>query len=109
MLVAVLAALGALFDRFLNPYYLNVLVRVGINTILAVSLNLINGFTGLFSIGHAGFMAIGAYTAAAVSVYGGPALHEALDAIVGPAAADVVLLAAALGAGSALAAVAGVV
>ncbi len=34
---------------------------VGINVILAVSLNLINGITGQFSIGHAGFMAVGAY------------------------------------------------
>ena len=37
----------------------------GVNIILAVSLNLINGITGQFSLGHAGFMAIGAYTAAA--------------------------------------------
>src|SRR5262245_54546211 len=90
--VAALAALGWLLDRYLNAYYLNILVRVGINVILAVSLNLINGFTGLFSIGHAGFMAIGAYTAAAVSVYGGPGLHGMLDPVAGPAFADVVLL-----------------
>jgi branched-chain amino acid transport system permease protein len=105
--VAALAALGWLLDRYLNAYYLNILVRIGINIILAVSLNLINGFTGLFSIGHAGFMAIGAYTSAAVSVYGGPGLHGALDSITGPACADLVLLAIALAAGSALAALAG--
>ena len=40
---------------------------VGINIILAVSLNLINGHTGQFSLGHAGFMAVGAYTAAAIT------------------------------------------
>jgi branched-chain amino acid transport system permease protein len=106
--VAALAALGWLLDRYLNAYYLNVLVRIGINIILAVSLNLINGFTGLFSIGHAGFMAIGAYTSAAVSVYGGPGLHTALDPITGRAGADLVLLTVALAAGSALAALAGV-
>src|SRR4051794_8841906 len=34
---------------------------VGVNVILAVSLNIVNGMTGQFSIGHAGFMAVGAY------------------------------------------------
>ena len=106
--VAFLAALSWLLDRFLNPYYYQVLVLIGINVILAVSLNLINGFTGLFSIGHAGFMAIGAYTSAAVSVYGGPGLHGAIDPVIGTSAADTVLLLVAIGAGSVLAATAGV-
>ncbi|MDI3316584.1 MAG: branched-chain amino acid ABC transporter permease [Bacillota bacterium] len=48
----------------LNPYLQAQVFTVGINIILAVSLNLINGFTGQFSLGHAGFMAVGAYTAA---------------------------------------------
>lgn len=47
-----------------NAYFLDVAVACGINITLAVSLNLINGFTGQFSLGHAGFMSIGAYTAA---------------------------------------------
>ena len=106
--VALLAALSWLLDRFLNPYYYQVLVLIGINVILAVSLNLINGFTGLFSIGHAGFMAIGAYTSAAVSVYGGPGLHGAIDPVIGTSAADTILLLVAIGAGSVLAATAGV-
>jgi branched-chain amino acid transport system permease protein len=38
-----------------------------VNVILAVSLNVVNGFTGQFSIGHAAFMAVGAYTAALVT------------------------------------------
>ena len=38
------------------------LIIIGINVIMAVSLNLINGYTGQFSLGHAGFMAVGAYT-----------------------------------------------
>jgi branched-chain amino acid transport system permease protein len=42
-----------------NRYYLGVAIDVGINVILAVSLNLINGYTGQFSLGHAGFMAGG--------------------------------------------------
>jgi len=48
----------------LNPYYMQILVFIGINIILTIGLNLINGFTGQFSLGHAGFMAIGAYVSA---------------------------------------------
>jgi branched-chain amino acid transport system permease protein len=47
-----------------------VLAVAGINIILAVSLNIVNGCAGQFSIGHAGFMAVGAYTAAAIVYYG---------------------------------------
>jgi len=42
--------------------------QVGVNVILAVSLNIVNGMTGQFSIGHAGFMAVGAYTAGKLSL-----------------------------------------
>jgi branched-chain amino acid transport system permease protein len=45
-----------------------ILVTVGVNVILAVSLNVVNGFTGQFSLGHAGFMAVGAYTSAKITV-----------------------------------------
>ncbi len=64
-------ALGFCSSR-INPYYLDVLTKIGINVILAVSLNLINGYTGQFSLGHAGFMAVGAYTAAAITLFVGP-------------------------------------
>lgn len=50
--------------------FLNIVV-IGINIILAVSLNLITGFTGQFSLGHAAFMAIGAYVSAVVTTYFG--------------------------------------
>jgi branched-chain amino acid transport system permease protein len=50
--------------NIINPYYNDVLVRMCISIIMVVSLNLINGFLGQFSIGHAGFMAIGGYVAA---------------------------------------------
>jgi branched-chain amino acid transport system permease protein len=43
------------------------LVTACINIVLAVSLNVVNGFTGQFSLGHAGFMAVGAYTAAKIT------------------------------------------
>lgn len=48
----------------------NLLFFIAINVILAVSLTVINGFTGQFSIGHAGFMALGGYAAAALVYYG---------------------------------------
>ena len=54
-------------DILINDYYLQILIWVGINVIMGVSLNLINGFTGQFSLGHAGFMAIGAYVAASMT------------------------------------------
>ncbi|HYO08228.1 MAG TPA: branched-chain amino acid ABC transporter permease [Tepidisphaeraceae bacterium] len=49
-------------DR-LDPYYARILMLIGINVVLAVSLQLINGISGQFSLGHAGFMAVGAYMA----------------------------------------------
>jgi branched-chain amino acid transport system permease protein len=48
-------------------YYIRILLLIGINISLAVGLNLINGIAGQFSIGHAGFMAVGGYTAAYTS------------------------------------------
>jgi len=50
-------------------YYNRILVLMGINITLAVSLNIINGHAGQFSLGHAGFMAIGAYSAAYLTVF----------------------------------------
>lgn len=47
-----------------SAYYLQIMILVGINIIMATSLNLITGFTGQLSIGHAAFMSIGAYSAA---------------------------------------------
>ena len=53
---------------FLNRQYRSLLVPIGINIILAVSLNLVTGFLGELSLGHAGFMSIGAYTGALLSL-----------------------------------------
>jgi branched-chain amino acid transport system permease protein len=53
-----------------GPFNAKVLTDVGIAIVLAVSLNLVNGYTGQFSIGHAGFMAVGGYTAGAITYYG---------------------------------------
>lgn len=51
-------------------YAEGIVIACGLNVILAVALNLVNGFTGQFSLGHIGFYAIGAYCAAAISTYG---------------------------------------
>ena len=51
-----------------GPFSLRIFNLCGIYVILALSLNLINGFTGLFSLGHAGFMALGAYTSALLTM-----------------------------------------
>lgn len=52
----------------LNPFYQNTLMFIGINIILATSLHLIIGITGQFSIGHAGFLAVGAYASAIMTM-----------------------------------------
>lgn len=67
-----------LFSDYIDPYWLHIITLVGINVILAVSLNLINGYTGQFSLGHAGFMAVGAYTTAAITMFAGPKLFPLL-------------------------------
>ena len=54
----------ALSNRLFNDYILSIVTFVGIYIILALSLNITNGFTGLFSLGHPAFMAIGGYTTA---------------------------------------------
>ena len=62
----------------LNPYLVQIVIYIGINTILAVSLNLISGFTGQLNLGHAGFMAVGAYLSAGLTFYFGGATQHAL-------------------------------
>lgn len=47
-----------------KAYYIQIYLLISINIILTTSLNVINGLCGQFSIGHAGFMAIGAYSSA---------------------------------------------
>ncbi len=63
LFVGSIAILLHLAQQFASDYVRLTLNLVAINIVLAVSLNLINGITGIFSLGHAGFIAIGAYTA----------------------------------------------
>ena len=108
LVVGVLLALNRLLPSFLNPYYMRVLMLCGISVILAVSLNLINGFTGQFSIGHAGFMAVGAYVSAVFSLHLGAGWVRSLAALGLPESmAQGATLLAALLIGGAAAAVAG--
>ncbi len=69
LLIGLAAVVGLSFplEASVNSYDMRIIINIGISMILAASLNLINGFTGQFSLGHAGFMAIGAYTAAALT------------------------------------------
>jgi branched-chain amino acid transport system permease protein len=55
-------------QNFFNPYILRILNLCAIFTIFAVTFNLIFGYTGQFSLGHAGFAAVGAYTAALLTM-----------------------------------------
>ncbi|HOV42422.1 MAG TPA: branched-chain amino acid ABC transporter permease [Syntrophothermus lipocalidus] len=64
--------------QLLDVYYQINLFMMGINIILAVSLNLITGFTGQLSLGHAGFMAVGAYVAAVMTTKLGYSLPVAV-------------------------------
>jgi branched-chain amino acid transport system permease protein len=106
--LALLAVLDVTLQRVLNPYVFRVVMLCGINIVLAVSLNLVNGFTGQFSIGHAGFMAVGAYTSAIFSLHAGrPWVASMLAAGVPAPVAQGVALLPALIAGGMLAALAG--
>lgn len=67
--VATFAVLQALISlNFIDPFWELNIILIGINIILAAGLNLINGYTGQFSLGHAGFMAVGAYVSAIVTM-----------------------------------------
>jgi len=63
VLIVALSVLGVI-----NQYIQTVLMSIGINIIFAASLNVVNGYMGEFSCGHAGFMAVGAYTSSVLSL-----------------------------------------
>jgi len=75
-LVVIFAA--SRFSSRIDPYYYQIILFAGINVILATSLNLVNGYTGQFSLGHAGFMSVGAYTAGMFTTYASGAWLGAL-------------------------------
>lgn len=71
---------GLLQAEIIGPFWELNLVLIGINIILATSLNMINGYTGQFSIGHAGFLAVGAYVGTIMTVKLGFGIVPALVA-----------------------------
>ncbi len=70
LLAAVFLVQAFVIDN-IEVYYVTILLYAGINAILAVSLNLVNGFTGQFSMGHAGFMSVGGYVATLSTIWFG--------------------------------------
>ena len=98
-----------LFGFGVPPYYARVIMLAGINIILAVSLNLITGFTGQFSIGHAGFMAVGAYSSAYLTVYYAQAWERTLGGVVGGSVAHALIFLLAILVGAIVAALAGLI
>jgi branched-chain amino acid transport system permease protein len=110
--IGLLLGLNHLFEygfgdfRF-NAYYARILNLIGINITLAVSLNLINGLAGQFSIGHAGFMAVGGYSATFVTVYYGRMIAGLFGSSLDNPAGAAVVMTASLLTGAAAAALAG--
>src|SRR6187401_3106679 len=68
--IGLAAALHFIVPNALGPYYTKITLDCGVAIILAVSLNIVNGMTGQFSLGHAAFMALGGYAAGAITYYG---------------------------------------
>lgn len=104
---AMMSATG-FFGIGIDDYNARLLVFIAINVILATSLNLINGFTGQFSIGHAGFMAVGAYSSAYFTVTYGKAVQDSLS-FLGDAGSSSVVLIIAILIGALVASIAGLI
>jgi branched-chain amino acid transport system permease protein len=75
-LIAILALVLGATELLAGDYLQRIVIIVGINLILVVSLNLSSGFTGVFSLGHVGFMAIGAYASSILTL---PVAQKALN------------------------------
>ena len=59
---------GMISEKIIGSFWQLNIILICVNVIMAVSLNLINGYTGQFSLGHAGFMAVGAYVGVVATV-----------------------------------------
>ena len=85
---AIIVGLALLAQWAVNPllgdYLSRVMLDVGVAILMGVSLNIVNGYTGQFSLGHAAFFAIGGYVAAGITYYlsiatwNSAALHDGL-------------------------------
>ncbi|HET7824384.1 MAG TPA: branched-chain amino acid ABC transporter permease [Anaeromyxobacter sp.] len=99
------APILAVLQSVMPADYGLIVVSMGVNVVLAVSLNVVNGFTGQFSLGHAGFMAVGAYTTAKITLL----LSGVQIAFLPEPVSDQLVFALGLGAGMITAAIAGFV
>jgi len=107
LLVGLNYVFEGLGDFQIDPYYARIVSLIGISITLAVSLNLINGQTGQFSLGHAGFMAVGGYTATFFTVAWGASIAQAMGStLMSPLGGSVVMVLS-LAVGALSAAVAG--
>ena len=68
LLLALLCGVLFYIEGNASKYIIRITRLCAINIVLALSMNLVNGFTGIFSLGHAGFMAIGAYSVALLTI-----------------------------------------
>lgn len=100
---------GGLFGFGVPLYQVDLWKMAGINVILAVSLNLITGFTGQFSIGHIGFMAVGAYSSTFITVYHSQGLERWLAGMMGAELAAALVFAFVILVGALAAAIAGLI
>ncbi len=66
--LAVLALVTWYLPLFINDYFVRVVIVMCINAVLVASLAIANGFTGVFSLGHVGFVAVGAYASGILSL-----------------------------------------
>lgn len=104
--VAVLLILAIVLENTLDPIknttFFTVLKKGAVYALVASSMNLLNGFTGLFSLGQAGFMLVGAYTYAILTIpvasrdsvyylYGGSAIHFSLPELFGGGTVGLIL------------------
>ena len=80
-LFIVMAILAVLPFVLPNSFYMDLVIRMAINAVIVLGLNLLIGFAGQISLGHAGFLGIGAYTAGLL------AKHGVQDPFIGLAAA----------------------
>jgi branched-chain amino acid transport system permease protein len=74
--IAISLVLHFTFPKAFGAYNSKIVADCGIAIVLAVSLNIVNGMTGQFSLGHAAFMALGGYTAGVVTYYGSMLLWD---------------------------------
>jgi len=93
--LAIIYFISARFSSSISPYIYQIILYIGINITLAVGLNLVNGYTGQFSLGHAGFMSVGAYAAATFTNNAGDATLALLKPL-GPMVSTSIVFGAAL-------------